>query len=149
MVAPYFYAGVGTGERNEVITYVLLCAISILTGRGILRLIGVRVDPPVPIFVAPIITLSFWTILLGLGVSSGFTVKDLRLVIWPLTILLAIVGCWRADFRFSKQDWPMVLIVLVAPVFLMAPYFWNGITSYLSRPATHVPQSTYIIHDSL
>ena len=115
--------------------YLFLCVCSILTGQGILRLSGVKVDTPVSIFLAPIITLSFWTILLGLGVSSGFTVKDLRLLIWPLTILLAIVGFWRADFRFFKQDWPRVLIVLVVPVLLMAPYFWNGITSYLGSPA--------------
>ena len=135
MVAPYFYAGVGTDERNEVITYFLICATSILAGRGILKLIGVRVDPSVSIFLAPLITLTFWTILLGLGVSSGFTVKDLRLSFWILTTLLAVVGLWRDSYSFLRRDWPIILVVLIAPVFLMAPYFWNGITSYLGSPA--------------
>ena len=118
-----------------MIAYLLLCTISILTGQGILRLTRVGVETPVSIFLAPLVTLSFWAILLGLGISIGFTVKDLRLFVWPLTILLAAVGLWGADFRFFKQDWPMVLIVLVAPVLLMAPYFWNGITTYLGSPA--------------
>ena len=72
-------------------TYLLLCIISVLTGRGILRLISVKIESSASSFLAPIITLSFWTILLGLGVSSGFTVKDLRLFIWLLTILFAAV----------------------------------------------------------
>ena len=50
-------------------------------------------------------------------------------------VFLAIWGGWRGDFHFLKQGWFSVLIVLVAPVFLMAPYFWNGITSYLGSPA--------------
>ena len=115
--------------------YLFLCVGSILTGQGILRLIGVKVEPYRSIFLAPIITLSFWTILLGLGVSAGFTVKDLRLFIWPLTILLVIVGFWRGSYSFIRQDWPIVFTVLIAPVFLMAPYFWNGITLYLGSPA--------------
>ncbi len=115
--------------------YLLTCIISILTGRGILRLIGVRVEPRVSLYLAPVTTLSFWAILLGFGVSIGFTVRDLRLFMWILTLLLAIVGFWRGDFRFLKRDWPIVFVVLIAPGFVMAPYFWNGITSYLGSLA--------------
>ena len=135
MVAPYIYAGVGTDERNKVIIYFLICAVSILAGRGILHLLGVKVDPSCSIFLAPLITLTLWAILLGLSVSSGFTVRDVRLYFWILTILLAVVGLWRGRYRFIRQDWPIILVVILAPVVLMAPYFWNGITSYLGSPA--------------
>jgi len=112
-------------------TYLLLCVISIFTGRGIIRLIGIKVEPRVSFYLAPVATLCFWAILLGFGISIGLTVKDLRLFIWIFTLMLAIVGFWRRDFHFLKRDWPIMFIVLMAPLFLMAPYFSKGVTSYL------------------
>jgi len=109
----------------------LLCVTSILTGRGILRLIGIKVEPRVSFCLAPVATLSFWAILLGLGVSIGFTVKDFGLFLWIMTFLLAIVGLWRIDYQIIKQDWFIVLIVCITPFLLMSPYFLKGINSYL------------------
>lgn len=111
--------------------YLLLCIISILAGRGILRLIGVKIEPHVSPYLSPVITLTFWAIFLGWGILLGFSVKQLWIIGWLATILLAIIGFRRGDYRFSKGEGVLLATAVFIPVGLMFPYFWYGIRTYL------------------
>ena len=114
-----------------MIIYLLLCVISILAGRGILRLIGVRIDPRRSVYLASPMVLIFWTLFLGLGILNGFAVKNLYLAGWSLTLLMAVGGVWREDFGFLRKEWPSLVAVVLLPMCLMFTFFWGGITTYL------------------
>ena len=119
---------------ESVVTYLLLCLISVLAGRGFLRLTGPQIEPRVSVYLAPVMTLALWSIVLGIGVSIGVPVKRLWVLIWLLTALLALHGGWQKDLRFMDNEWAWLLIVVLLPVGLMAAYFWYGLTTYLGSP---------------
>lgn len=116
---------------KSIIIYLVLCIISALAGRGILRLIGVRLERRISLYLAPIITLTFWTIMLGVGVSLGFPIKDFWVVGWLLTLAMAFIGLWREDYRFLQQEWMWLAGVCLLPMALMAAYFRHGLATYL------------------
>jgi hypothetical protein len=113
-----------------LIIYLVICVISILMGQGILRLVDVKIDKKCSVYLAPVITLVFWTIFLGWGVLLGFPIKQLWMVGWSATLLLAIIGFRREDYHFLMNEWVLLAEVLAIPICLMAPYFWYGVTSY-------------------
>ena len=117
-----------------MIFYLLLCAISILAGQGILRLIGIHIERRISLYLAPVITLIFWAIMLGIGVSFGFPVKYLSVIGWPLTIMMIFIGAMRQDYHFIRSEWPLLLVVVFLPVSVMAVYFWYGISTYPGSP---------------
>jgi hypothetical protein len=118
-----------------MVVYLLLCISSILAGRGILRLVGIKAEPRFSLYLSPVITLTFWTIFLGWGILLGYSVKQLWIIGWLATIVLALFGLRRADYRFSKGEWILLGAVVFIPVGLMFPYFWHGIGTYLGSPA--------------
>jgi hypothetical protein len=127
-----------------MIFYLLLCAISILTGQGILRLIGIHIERRISLYLAPAITLIFWAIMLGVGVSFGFPVKYLSVIAWPLTIMMVFIGAMRQDYHFIRSEWPLLLVVVFLPVSVMVIYFWYGILTY---PGSTLPDGwSYIAY---
>ncbi len=127
-----------------MIFYLLLCAISILTGQGILRLIGIHIERRISLYLAPAITLIFWAIMLGVGVSFGFPVKYLSVIAWPLTIMMVFIGAMRQDYHFIRSEWPLLLVVVFLPVSVMVVYFWYGILTY---PGSTLPDGwSYIAY---
>src|SRR3989338_5702304 len=113
-----------------MIGYLLLCLITILTGHGILRLTRVRVEFDSALFLAPVLTLIFWSIFLGWGVLFGFPVKHLWIIGWAVTLLLALYGLQCSKRQFLNVKWILLIGVIVIPVGLMAPFFWHGIKTY-------------------
>lgn len=116
-------------------TFVLLAALSMLTGRGILNLGKIHMESSISLFLSPIITLSFWTVFLGWGVLLGFNIKQLWIIGWSATILLAVIGARRIDFEFLKKEMASLAALLLFPVALMFPYFWFGLGDYLGSTA--------------
>lgn len=114
-----------------MIGYLFLCFISILTGRGILRLIGVRVESNTDLYLGPVITLAFWAIFLGWGVVLGFAIKHLWLLGWILTFLLALNGLVRVRDTLRTTKWFLLFGVVMIPCALMAPYFLHGLHLYM------------------
>src|SRR5712692_2967442 len=112
-----------------------MCIISILAGQGQLWLIGLQVERRAALYLAPVITLVLWTTMLGIGVSLGLPVRQLWLIGWLLTILLAFFGVQRRDHLFLKNEWMLLMITILLPIGLMAPYFWYGLATYLGSPA--------------
>jgi|GEM_PF-3274749 len=117
------------------IFYLLILLISILTGRGILRLLGIRPEPHISLYLAPSVTLVFWTILLGVGITLHFTVKQISLLGWTLTVCLMSIGVWRQGFQFLKNERIFLCALILLPVSLMAPFFWHGLSIYLGSLA--------------
>lgn len=118
-----------------MLLYLLLCVISILAGRGILRLTGIQMHSRLSLYLSPIITLTFLTVFLGWGVLFGYTIKQIWATGYLITCLFAVIGIWRADYRFLKDEYVLPATVIILPVGLMAPYFWHGIATYPGSPA--------------
>jgi hypothetical protein len=117
-----------------MIFYLLLCAISILAGQGILRLTGIHIERNISLYLSPIITLTFWAITLGAGISFGFPAKYLSIIVWILTIMIGFIGAKRQDYYFIRSEWQLLLVVVFLPVSVMVVYFWFGILTYPGSP---------------
>ncbi len=118
-----------------MITFVLLGAVSLLTGQGILSLGKIHTKSSITLYLSPIITLSFWTVFLAWGVLLGFSIKQLWIIGWSATIFLAIIGSRRIDFEFLKKEKASLAALVIFPAVLMFPYFWYGLGDYLGSTA--------------
>lgn len=109
-------------------TYLLLCAISILVGRGLLSLLGI--PELYKKSLAPFATLVFWSIFLGFFVGFGTPVKYLGLLIWPLSIWLAWWGTKKKDgnLEFSLSTGDLLLVAI--PLLLAFQYIRYGFFLY-------------------
>jgi len=118
-----------------MVIYLLLCIISILAGRGVMRLVGIHADSRLSLYLSPAITLAIWALFFGWGVLLGFAVKQIWIMGWVSTGLLAILGLWRADRRVLKDEKGNLFAVVIIPFSMMLPYFWHGMTTYVGSPA--------------
>jgi hypothetical protein len=118
-----------------MLAYIFLCIISILTGRGFLHLIGVQIDKRLSLYLSPIVTLCLWTVFLGWTVQFGYTVKQVWVYGYLASLSLAFFGIYREDFKALGLEWGPLIVTALAPVALMIPYFWHGITVYPGSPA--------------
>jgi hypothetical protein len=75
--------------------YLLVCAISVAAGMGLVRLLRVRLPRPSALVLAPVLTLAFWSVFLGFGVPLGVPVRQLTPLLWALTLGLALYGVGR------------------------------------------------------
>lgn len=121
--------------------YFLLCFISILTGKGILKILRIPLATYSSIFLAPVITFSFWTLFLGWGILLGFPVKNLWLLGYILTLLLCLVAIVPTkhvilsetkDLNNPQRSFaPLrMTLVLLLPIITMLPYFSHGLLNY-------------------
>lgn len=117
-----------------MMTYISLCIISILTGRGILKLLRIPLGFSTSLYLSPIITLAGWTLFLGWGIILGFPVKNLWFTGYIITLLFSIVGCFAFLISLRNRDLPKNLyllpIVIFIPIIAMAPYFSHGLFNY-------------------
>lgn len=118
-----------------MIKYLLLCIVSVLTGTGILKISRVHLSFSHAFFLAPIITLSFWTLYLAWGILLGFPVKNLWLLGWFLTGIFSFLGI--SSLFFSRQNksiylktFVIFLFVILIPVGVMSDYFSYGLFKY-------------------
>lgn len=118
-----------------MINYLLLCAISIFAGKGILRILRINIDLESLFYLSPIVTLSFWAILLGSAVVNGYTIKQVYIPIWMLTFLFVIFGVGNDVLEMLRRNWQSIILVLILPMILMVSYFWYGLSRYAGSPA--------------
>jgi hypothetical protein len=106
-----------------------------LTGRGFLHLIAVRIDNRLSLYLSPIVTLCLWTVFLGWTVQFGYTVKQVWMYGYLVTLSLALVGVYKGGLKALAEESGPLIVTALAPVVLMLPYFWYGITVYPGSPA--------------
>lgn len=124
--------------------YLLLCLITILCGKGIIRLLGLRMENQTSNYLAPAVTLAFWTVILGLGVTWGYSVKQLWKIGWVLTVLMALWGLKKDLFGIRQNGNKWLLLAVFLPMGLMFPYFGYGLKVYLG---SHAPDGwSYIAY---
>jgi hypothetical protein len=82
---------------------------------------------------APVATLLFWSLSLGVAAGLGLPIKNAAPVLWGVSGLLAVYGLWRRlpDFRSAL---PLVLCAAL-PVVVMARPFAFGLTQECSTVA--------------
>jgi len=115
-------------------TYLAVCAISVLFGRGVLRLIGLPLDSRSSTFLAPVVSLSVWTLLVGLLVQFGLPVKEFWLAVWLISLALSLDELHRLPLRTltpqAWKDWLPAVAVVGFPVVALLPFFWYGLASF-------------------
>lgn len=128
-----------------MIAYFLICLISLFCGIGILRILKISLSNH-SIYIAPIITFSFWAIFLGLGGSLHFPIKQLWIPGWILTIIFSLLGLKQNGISFFKllyqqtlshnlQPLLTLIFIFILPILIMAPYFWYGLAHYVGSNA--------------
>lgn len=116
--------------------YILLCLISILTGKGLLKLFKLHIPFSSSIYLSPIITFAFWALFVGLGTSLHFPGKDLWQTGYLLTCIFSILGLFTfSKEAFNKKFLCILLSTVSLPIIVMLPYFSLGLFNYGSANA--------------
>ncbi len=118
-----------------MLTFFLLCVISELSGFGIIKILRLRFERRYFLFLAPLVTLAFWALTLGIAVTFRIPVKHIYIPIWLITIGFAMVGVWGESFRELFQERILFVVVLLSTIAVTAAYFWYGYSIYLGSPA--------------
>lgn len=115
-----------------LLLYLLICTVSFFAGKGILRLLKIRLEARIALFFAPAVTLVFWVLLSALGICFQFTARQISALGWILTIGLIGFGVFQKEsFFLKKDDWAFTGVVISLPPLLMSPYFGQGLAVYL------------------
>jgi hypothetical protein len=109
--------------------YFLLCFFSLFVGLGILRLFALKIENR--FFLAPVVTLSAWTLFLGVGILLGYSVKQLWFVGWIGTLAIAGFGLRKNLLPLWQQNKWILAIALVLPIAVLFPYFLYGLKIYM------------------
>ncbi|MCX5908570.1 MAG: hypothetical protein NTY64_15690 [Deltaproteobacteria bacterium] len=109
--------------------YFLLCLLSLLAGLGVLRLFALRIENS--LFLAPVVTLSAWTLFLGVGILLGYSVKQLWSIGWIGTLAIAGLGLRKNLLPLWRQNKWILAIALLLPIGILFPYFWYGLKIYM------------------
>lgn len=118
----------------SLMLYLLLCTVTVVTGHGLLRLLRLEVTGASALLLAPVLTLVFWSVALGIAGGWRLPIKAVSPWLWGVTILLAINGlCQR--WSAIRAAGPMLLLCAVLPMVVMAPYFWHGLSDYIGSIA--------------
>src|SRR5262249_3301352 len=114
--------------------YFLLCVATVLTGRGLIHLIRLKIEERTELVFASILGFIFWS--LCLGVAGGFRVpvKGLAPWLWGASALVSAIGLCRRWPAF-RSSWPALLLCVALPVVLMGHCFLMGITEDADRYA--------------
>ena len=115
--------------------YLLICIVSIFAGIGVARALRLQLEFYWSVYLAPVLTLVFWTLCLGIGISVGFTVRELRLAIILGTVAFCVYGVYGRRFPFEWKQIIWIGCVLFLPVAIMWPYFLAGITVFPGSPS--------------
>lgn len=116
-----------------MIQYFLFCFISLLAGVGLLSLFRIPLSFRLKIFLAPLITLSFWVVSLGIAVVYDLPVKYEAVPLWVITFILAGIGlyAWKSQAGNIKRiDYWGIAFVLLLPLLTLFPYVWNGLHDF-------------------
>ncbi|MGC8603953.1 MAG: hypothetical protein ACP5VS_09720, partial [Desulfomonilaceae bacterium] len=115
--------------------YFALILVVLFSGMGLLKLSRVKLDATSSIYLAPILTLSMWSLLIGYGVLWGYTVAELWRWGYLVTLMLAVYGLFSQFGCFKKLDISAIFLLALLPVILMFPYFLYGVFTYMGSPS--------------
>jgi hypothetical protein len=109
--------------------HLALCLVSLLAGRGLLRLLGARTDERAEPVLASVLTYAVWSIVLGLASAFSCPLRLAAPAVWVASGLLALNGLRgpRPTLRGGLFPWAACVLL---PVAVMAQSFRAGITDY-------------------
>ncbi len=107
--------------------YLLLCAATVLVGRGLLRLCRAGVSARAEWVLAAVLGFLFWVLALGLAVALPAPVKAVAPWLWGASLLLALAGLSRPWPSLRWGGLPVAVCALL-PLAVMAPTFRAGLT---------------------
>jgi hypothetical protein len=113
-----------------LLRYLLLCAISMGVGLAILRLLRVSLEQSSALMLAPAVTLAWWSVLLGFGVSCGVPVRILAAPVWAVSVALSAYGIGASARSVIWQHWRLAALTAALPVIALMPYFLVGLADY-------------------
>lgn len=109
--------------------YLAVCLVALVAGNGLLKLMRVRLEDQLRFYFAPILTLVFWVLGLGLVGAVGWPLKYVCPCVWGATLVLFGYGCWGRP-RVPPAVLPGLLLCALLPVLGMARAFAFGLTEY-------------------
>ncbi len=117
--------------------YCLLAAVSALGGVGLLRLIRIRLSDAGRVYLGPTVMLGLWSVMLGIGLGLAIPLDRFFVVCWVAMLGLAAYAVYRegrALLGVVRGEWLPLLLALVIPAGIAAPYLWWGLTQYVGSP---------------
>jgi hypothetical protein len=110
--------------------YILLCFISLFMGLGIQRCFKLKLMPALSLTLAPILSLSVCTILLGWLVKLAHPIKDYYLAGYVIVALFSLLGVTQENLRVMVNNFWLLILCILLPIALMFNYFWFGLVNY-------------------
>src|ERR1041385_353083 len=125
----------------SLLTYILLCVISICWGMAALSWFRVALPLPLRLALSPAFALAMWTLAVSFSQATGHTVRDIAPVLWIIGILACAI---RPISRYLPRPFSWdAFIAPVSPIIAMWPAFWGGITNYQT---TYAPDAwNYVV----
>jgi hypothetical protein len=120
-----------------VALYGVLAAVSTLGGIGLLRLARIQLSDGGRLYLGPTVMLGLWSVMLGIGLGLAIPLERFFWVCWVVLLGLAGYGIYRERsslLRVLRGEWLSLLLALVIPVGIAAPYLWWGLTQYVGSP---------------
>jgi hypothetical protein len=108
--------------------YLLLCAATALTGRGLLRLGRAGVGGKAEWALAAVLGFLFWSLALGLAAALRVPVRAAAPWLGGASLLLALLGLYR-PWASLRAGGLLVAVCALLPVAAMAPTFRTGLTA--------------------
>lgn len=110
----------------SILIYLVFCVFTVLVGLGVLTVLKLTALKHKALL-APIVTLAYWSVLLGITVIIGFPIKQSASYIWVSSFLLGLVGLIDLKRNITPFNKTIPLLVcLILPVAVAAAYFWDG-----------------------
>jgi hypothetical protein len=109
--------------------YLVPCLVSLLAGRGLLRLLRTRAGDRAEPVLASVLTFAVWCLVLGLASAVSLPLKYVAPALWAASGLLALNGLRRPwpSPRAALLPWAVCVLL---PVAVMVHQFRGGLTDY-------------------
>ena len=114
--------------------YLFICIASLLAGFGLLKILRAPLPPALAWLIAPGIGLSAWAVYLGVGISLGWTTRQLTPLAWAATALLALIAWPSIRHPQARPALGPVAWAMLLPVLMLAADMWHGLQYYVGSP---------------
>lgn len=111
--------------------FLFLCAVSVLTGQGLINLLLGKDQPLAINLLAPVAGVTVWAIGLGIGVGLHIPVRLLSIPLWGVTIYLAWHG---SDRKVLQSAVPYIVAAFTLALAATFTYILNGFSNYMGSP---------------
>ena len=115
----------------SILLLIFICLFSILFGAGLLHVIGFRNKKDSSELFSPIVSLSVWSIILGVGVTLKIPVKVIAYPFFILAAIFVIIAFRYVNFR---KIFLQFIFPFIATLFATYPHLLHGISQYVGSP---------------